>query len=435
MKSKTRFKSNTRGIVCQNCQQPLSSQDNFCSNCGQVNDLKPLSIKQFLKELLSGFFAFDTRTFNTLKPLLFNPGKVTKDYIEGKRVKYVNPFQLYLHVSIIFFLLMGFFASLDRYSGNSFIKDNVTFENNKDSIREKKIGIINFSFNNKKKELKQLRDTTINYILTNSINLLNDGTDFLKTTKATEKQRLINEYVFVSYNVLSSYKVPDSLRDEYTIRQLFLKKLDKNLKERDISYDLSPMIAMSPTEARDNRIALESFSEKVNRFYEAKTRNTIKALDSMAYPKTKTNIFWFEKTKYIKDFTESKQNFDGFITNLLSKISLLMFFGLPIFTLFVSMLYYRNKKTYTEHLIFVFHIQTVVFLWLIFFTIFDRIFDTDIGLLLVAIIFSHYSYRAMKFFYEQSTWKTILKYLLLNFIAFMLVIIGFSAASTLALLF
>ena len=81
MKSTTRFTKNKKGIVCLNCNQPISDNDNFCSNCGQVNDELPLSIKQFISEFFSGFFSFDTRFFKTFIPLLLQPGKVSKEYV------------------------------------------------------------------------------------------------------------------------------------------------------------------------------------------------------------------------------------------------------------------------------------------------------------------------------------------------------------------
>ncbi|QCX40249.1 hypothetical protein FF125_18005 [Aureibaculum algae] len=66
MKSTTRFSKNKRGIECLNCKQPLSSQDNFCSNCGQVNDLQPLSVKQFF---LNSFLVFSHLTLVFSEPL------------------------------------------------------------------------------------------------------------------------------------------------------------------------------------------------------------------------------------------------------------------------------------------------------------------------------------------------------------------------------
>ena len=39
--------------------------------------------------------------------MLTNPGKVSKDFVSGKRQRYSNPFQFYLTVSILFFLIVG----------------------------------------------------------------------------------------------------------------------------------------------------------------------------------------------------------------------------------------------------------------------------------------------------------------------------------------
>ncbi|HIP48471.1 MAG TPA: hypothetical protein EYG92_05845 [Lutibacter sp.] len=61
MKSTQHFNKNKKGDTCLNCGQPLFYGDNFCSNCGQVNDELPLSIKQFISEFFAGFFSFDTR--------------------------------------------------------------------------------------------------------------------------------------------------------------------------------------------------------------------------------------------------------------------------------------------------------------------------------------------------------------------------------------
>ena len=92
-----------KGLECLNCKQPLDGHENFCSYCGQKNTIKQLSITNFISNLFSGFFSYDSRFWRTFIPLLTKPGKVSKEYIEGKRARFVNPFQLYLNISIIFF--------------------------------------------------------------------------------------------------------------------------------------------------------------------------------------------------------------------------------------------------------------------------------------------------------------------------------------------
>lgn len=73
-----------KGLECLNCGQPLIGNENFCSYCGQKNSTKELSFDRFLNNLFSGFFSFDSRFWRTFIPLLTKPGKVSKEFIEGK---------------------------------------------------------------------------------------------------------------------------------------------------------------------------------------------------------------------------------------------------------------------------------------------------------------------------------------------------------------
>ena len=94
MKSITRFTKNIRGNKCLNCENSISEEDNFCSRCGQVNDLKKVSLKQYLSAYFDDFLSFDSRLLNTIVGLIFKPGYVTKNYVEGKRMshwfKFIN---------------------------------------------------------------------------------------------------------------------------------------------------------------------------------------------------------------------------------------------------------------------------------------------------------------------------------------------------------
>ncbi|MDZ7845872.1 MAG: DUF3667 domain-containing protein [Owenweeksia sp.] len=76
---------------CPNCNQPLSGE-NYCSNCGQKNDVQRLTMWHMVRESLSNFFSFDGRFFRTLYQLFRYPGKVPHDYMMGKRMRYMHPF-------------------------------------------------------------------------------------------------------------------------------------------------------------------------------------------------------------------------------------------------------------------------------------------------------------------------------------------------------
>lgn len=102
-----------RGTECLNCGVPLDVSEKFCPNCGQLNSTKKLTFEDFFHEYFSGIFAYDSRLIKTLTTLLFHPGKISLDYVKGKRQRYANPYKFYLSVSIIFFLMWGYLPNND----------------------------------------------------------------------------------------------------------------------------------------------------------------------------------------------------------------------------------------------------------------------------------------------------------------------------------
>ena len=102
-----------RGERCLNCDHPLDKSDKYCPACGQQNSTKKLAFDDFFNEFFAGIFAYDSRFRRTIRVLLFRPGKISKDYIGGKRMRYANPFRFYLSASIIFFLIWGFLNSFE----------------------------------------------------------------------------------------------------------------------------------------------------------------------------------------------------------------------------------------------------------------------------------------------------------------------------------
>ncbi len=90
--------------TCKNCGAATTGK--FCHECGQATHLHVPSAREFLHEFLSHYVALEGKLWRSLKLLLFKPGFLTREYIEGRRVRYVEPLRLYLSFSIIFFFLV-----------------------------------------------------------------------------------------------------------------------------------------------------------------------------------------------------------------------------------------------------------------------------------------------------------------------------------------
>ena len=101
---------------CKNCDAATSG--NYCPQCGQATHLHVPSAREFLHEFVSHYVALEGKLWRSLKMLFFKPGLLSREYIEGRRVCYVEPLRLYLTFSIIFFALFKF-SGVEIYNDDS----------------------------------------------------------------------------------------------------------------------------------------------------------------------------------------------------------------------------------------------------------------------------------------------------------------------------
>ncbi|MGH8273806.1 MAG: DUF3667 domain-containing protein [Gammaproteobacteria bacterium] len=90
--------------TCANCGATLYGS--YCSECGQGEHSLYVPLPRLILDFLSDQFQFDARIWRTLRLLLFHPGRLTAEYISGKRQRYIPPVRLYLFISIVLFLTL-----------------------------------------------------------------------------------------------------------------------------------------------------------------------------------------------------------------------------------------------------------------------------------------------------------------------------------------
>ncbi len=91
---------------CLNCGAPLRGQ--YCGQCGQRARSRLISLWDLVRDAFGDLFELDSRLWQTLIPLLVRPGKLTADYLQGKRARFMPPFRMYLVLSLLFFLVVFF---------------------------------------------------------------------------------------------------------------------------------------------------------------------------------------------------------------------------------------------------------------------------------------------------------------------------------------
>lgn len=115
--------------TCQNCERFV--HQNFCSHCGQENTEVRHSFIYLVKHFISDLLHYDSSIWSTTKLLLFSPATLSKEYIGGKRKKYVDPIKLYIFISFIAFFIPGILPEEAHGEKDSKINimqvDNVNF--------------------------------------------------------------------------------------------------------------------------------------------------------------------------------------------------------------------------------------------------------------------------------------------------------------------
>lgn len=94
---------------CLNCKAGLAPDQHYCSQCGQQAAVHRFSIPHFLHEFFHAFTHTDKGIFHLLKSLATRPGTTAREYIQGRRKAYFNPFTFFLIVMGVFVLAGLFF--------------------------------------------------------------------------------------------------------------------------------------------------------------------------------------------------------------------------------------------------------------------------------------------------------------------------------------
>ena len=135
--------------------------------------------------------------------------------------------------------------------------------------------------------------------------------------------------------------------------------------------------------------------------------------------KTIDDIDEFFDGKFTKIFSD-KRELNSFMTFLMSKLPLLIFFLIPVFGGLLYLFFYKKKYYYVDHLVFALHIQSFFFVLLILSTLAKWVFKID--LIVFAILGTLiYGFIAARKFYERGKIGTFIR---LSFVGFVLSILS-----------
>ncbi|WP_343487710.1 DUF3667 domain-containing protein [Allomuricauda sp. d1] len=391
--SKGRYELKFRGTECLNCGHPLDVSDKYCPNCSQANSTKRLVLKDFFDEFLSNLINYDSKLLATLYTMLVKPGTITKDYIRGKRISYTNPFRFLLSLAFIYFLMFTYNSNLTEFDefGEKF------------SSGLKKTGPFSFSFSADEKTQDSIEAQKRTELALKQLDSL--GKSGVPGLKEVSEMGILDN--FDSIQAVARRK--EMIRDSMILNHpaVFFEQLEDSTGIDDFIQKMDFFRMLIPEDT------LKTFSEAKSRY---NIKNSLK--NRMAFNSANSALKVAARP-------------GTFLNDTLSKLPFVIFFFLPLFAVFIWVAYIRKKYTYTDHLIFSFHNQSLLFILLIISLIVDSIFGTASAGLFI-LVFAFYLYKAMRKFYGQGRLKTIVKYIFLNtiftFLAFLMVILLFTGS-------
>lgn len=92
-------------LPCANCETPLAGA--YCHGCGQKAHLHD-TLKHLVEEFAEGIAHFDGRLWRTLPLLALQPGRLSREWMAGRRVRYISPLHLFLLAVFLLFLIPNF---------------------------------------------------------------------------------------------------------------------------------------------------------------------------------------------------------------------------------------------------------------------------------------------------------------------------------------
>jgi hypothetical protein len=137
------------------------------------------------------------------------------------------------------------------------------------------------------------------------------------------------------------------------------------------------------------------------------------ALKNLGFKNNRVNRYLYEKAKSLKSNDVLREMGDY----ILAKLPFLIFLSIPFIALIFWVVYYSKEVNYTDHLVFTYNFYSFVFICLLIFE-FISLISEDLSIFLVgtsfSILFPIYLYKSLRNFYQNSRWKTIFKFILLN---------------------
>jgi hypothetical protein len=90
-------------MPCPTCGAPVKGR--YCGQCGEQRvTAHDYSVRHFAEHVVESLTHFDFKSLRAFKTLVARPGLLTREYLDGRRRRYVGPVQLFVIANVLFAL-------------------------------------------------------------------------------------------------------------------------------------------------------------------------------------------------------------------------------------------------------------------------------------------------------------------------------------------
>lgn len=323
----------------------------YCHVCGQENREPRESIGELIAHFFRDITHYDGKFFRSVRLLFLHPGKLPMQYVEGRRADYLNPVRMYVFTSALFFLI--FYA-----------------------------------------------------LFTPKEEILSDN---LPSAKPAIEWGQWKQKAYGEAETRADSNAIDSVFDRLQLRGAIQKSGADSTRSGNSNSGQAPLVI--------------SKDDELFRYDSAAQYDSVQA----TLP-TEKRDGWFIRQLVYRQIGLVKK-YDGDAKRILLAVAdrfihmfpYLLFLSLPVFGLFLKLIYLRHARFYfVEHLVFLLYLYIFTFLFLLLYFGLDSLkSQTGWGILGWVLFFYflygvYYAYSAMRNFYMQGRGKTIVKFILLN---------------------
>ena len=340
---------------CLNCGTALSGQ--YCGNCGQRARSRLISMWELLSDAFGDLFELDSRIWKTLVPLLVRPGKLTYEYLQGRRASFMPPFRTYLVLSILFFLVLLFDPKEDF---------GILFEPTEESTEQ---------VTEDGKSAEEIRNEVLDELIAEG--LLPPGANEEKAAESTESANA---------------------------EEADVKATDESESKE---YWDGIQITVNGDDSDDDDSESESDADC-----------DVDSMDDLNMPDWLSRRLTKERLQVVCEKVSADDG-KALLEKLKENIPAALFLLLPLMAIVLKMFYPLSKRYYVEHLLFVVHYHAFFFLMLILQMLFSRLGIwlrlpegiVELTLVITSLYVPVYLYKAMRKVYGQGHLATMPKFL------------------------